>query len=68
MKNNKSHISFKLDIQDFQDDEEIIRIIKNILEMSKDKDFIRGFYNRERKIKVDVSPKISFIISGCECD
>ena len=68
MKNNKSHISFKLDIQDFQDDEEIIRIIKNILKMSKDKDFIRGFYNRERKIKVDVSPKISFIISGCECD
>ena len=68
MKNNKSHISFKLDIQDFQDDEEIIRIIKNILKMSKDKDFIRGFYNREGKIKVDVSPNISFIISGCECD
>ena len=68
MKNNKSHVNFQLDIQDFQDDEEIIETIKNILKMSKDKDFIDGFYDGDEKIKVSVSPTISFIISGCECD
>ena len=67
MKNNKSHINFKLDIQDFEDDEQIIETIKKILKMSKDKDFIDGFYEGNEKIKVNVSPNISFIISGCEC-
>jgi hypothetical protein len=67
MKNNISHIKFQLDIQDFQDDKEIIETIKNILKMSKDKDFIDGFYDGDEKIKVNVSPNISFIISGCEC-
>ena len=68
MKNNKSHINFQLDIQDFQDDEEIIKTIKNILKMIKYKDFIDGFYAGDEKIKVNVSPTMSFIISGCECD
>jgi hypothetical protein len=68
MKNNKSHVNFQLDIQDFQDDDQIIETIKNILKMSKDKDFIDGFYDGDEKIKVNVSPTISFIISGCECD
>jgi hypothetical protein len=67
MKNNISHIKFQLDIQDFQDDKEIIETIKKILKMSKDKDFIDGFYDGNEKIKVNVSPNISFIISGCEC-
>jgi hypothetical protein len=67
MKNNISHIKFQLDIQDFQDDKEIIETIKKILKMSKDKDFIDGFYEGDEKIKVNVSPNISFIISGCEC-
>ena len=30
MKNNRSHINFQLDIQDFHDDEQIIETIKNI--------------------------------------
>lgn len=68
MKNNKSHINFQLDIQDFHDDEQIIDTIKNLLKMSKDKDFIDGFYDGDEKIKVKVSPTISFIISGCECN
>jgi hypothetical protein len=68
MKRKKSNMVFRLDIQDFQDDEEIIETIKNILKMSKDKDFIDGFYDGDEKIKVNVSPTISFIISGCECD
>jgi hypothetical protein len=67
MKNNISHIKFQLDIQDFQDDKEIIETIKNLLKMSKDKGFIDGFYDGDEKIKVNVSPNISFIISGCEC-
>jgi len=67
MKKNKSHLNFQLDIQDFQDDEVIIETIKNILKMSKDKNFIDGFYNGDEKIKVNVSPTISLIISGCEC-
>jgi len=67
MKNNISHIKFQLDIQDFQDDKEIIETIKKILKMSKDKDFIDGLYEGDEKIKVNVSPTISFIISGCEC-
>jgi hypothetical protein len=67
MKYNKSHIKFQLDIQDFQDDEEIIETIKNLLKMSTDKSFIDSFYDEDEKIKVNVSPNISFIISGCEC-
>ena len=67
MENDKSHINFQLDIQDFQDDEQIIGTIKNILKMSKDKDFIDSFYDGDEKIMVNVSPTISFIISGCDC-
>ena len=39
-----------------------------MLNATKDKDFIDGFYDGDEKIKVNVSPTISFIISGCECD
>ena len=67
MKNDKSHINFQLDIQDFQDDEQIIGTIKNILKMSKDQDFIDGFYEVDEKILVNVPPNISFIINGCDC-
>ena len=68
MKNIEPNLVFRLDIQDFHEDEEIIDTIKNILKMSKDKEFIDGFYDGGEKLLINVSPNISFIISGCDCD
>jgi hypothetical protein len=62
-----SNLVFRIDIQDFHGDKEIIDTIKNILKMSKDQDFIDGFYEDDEKILVNVPPNISFIISGCDC-
>ncbi len=68
MNNKKPSLKFQIDIQDFQDDKEIIDTIKNILKMSKDQEFIDTFFDGDEKIKVNVSPNISFIISGCDCE
>jgi hypothetical protein len=68
MSTNNPNLHFKIDIQDFEDDEQIISTIKNILKMAKDEEFIKGFYEDEaEKILIDVSPNISFLISGCDC-
>lgn len=68
MSTNNPNLHFKLDIQDFEDDEQIIITIKNILKMAKDDEFIKGFYEDEaEKILINVPPNISFIISGCDC-
>ena len=68
MSTNNPNLHFKLDIQDFEDDEQIISTIKNILKMAKDDEFIKSFYEDEaEKILINVPPNISFIISGCDC-
>jgi hypothetical protein len=68
MSTNNPNLNFKIDIQDFEDDEQIISTIKNILKMAKDDGFIKSFYEDEaEKILINVPPNISFIISGCDC-
>ncbi len=68
MSTNNPNLHFKLDIHDFEDDEQIISTIKNILKMAKDEEFTKGFYETEaEKLLINVPPNISFIISGCDC-
>lgn len=67
MNTTKPTLKFQLDIVDFQDDDEIIDSIKNLLKLSKDRDFIDSvFLEKGETISVDVSPNISFIISDCK--
>ena len=64
----KPTLKFQLDIVDYQDDDEIINSIKNLLKLSKDKEFIDSvFWENGENVSVDVSPNISFLISGCDC-
>jgi hypothetical protein len=67
MNTTKPTLRFQIDIEDYQDDEEIINSIKKLLKLSKDQEFIDSvFWENGEKVSVDVSPKISFIISGCD--
>ena len=66
MSMKKPSLKFQIDIIDFQDDKEIIRTIKTLLQLSKNEDFVNSVYwDKGEKVNVNVSPKISFIISGC---
>jgi len=67
MNTTKPTLKFQIDILDYQDDEEILDSIKKLLKISKDQEFIDSvFWENGEKVSVDVSPKISFIISGCD--
>jgi hypothetical protein len=67
MTTTKPTLKFQLDIVDFQDDYEIIDSIKNLLKLSKDREFIDSvFWKKGESISVDVSPNISFIVSDCK--
>jgi hypothetical protein len=69
MNTTKPKLKFQLDIVDFQDDKEIIDTIKNLLKLTKDQEFFDSVsWGEGEKISVEVSPKISFLISGCDCD
>ena len=69
MKHNKQTLKFKLDIVDFKNDLEIIDTIKNLLKLTRDKHFIENIdWDSGEEVDVKVSPNISFVISGCNCD
>ncbi len=68
MKSNIPSLKFQLDIKDYQDDKEIIDTIKKLLKLTKSQEFIDSVsWGDGEKVSVEVSPKISFLISGCEC-
>jgi hypothetical protein len=68
MNTTKPTLKFQLDIVDYQDDDEIIDSIKNLLKLSKDPEFIDSvFWENGESISVDVSPNMSFVFSGCDC-
>ena len=68
MNTTKPTLKFQIDILDYQDDEEIIDSIKNLLKLSKDQEFIDSvFWENGEKVSVYVSPNISFMFSGCDC-
>lgn len=67
MNTTKPTLKFQLDIVDYQDDDEIIDSIKNLLKLSRDREFIDNvFWENGEKVSVDVSPNISFVFSGCD--
>jgi hypothetical protein len=68
MNTTKPTLKFQIDIVDYQNDEEIINSIKKLLKLSKEQEFIDSvFWENGEKVSVDVSPNISFIISGSDC-
>jgi hypothetical protein len=68
MNTSKPTLKFQLDIVDYQDDDEIIDSIKNLLKLSKDREFIDNvFLENGEKLSVVVSPNISIVLSGCDC-
>jgi hypothetical protein len=47
---------------------EIIDTIKNLLKLTKSQEFFDSVsWGDGENVSVEVSPKISFLISGCEC-
>ena len=69
MKSKKPTLKFQIDIEDYKDDKEILDTIKRILKLSKYKDFLENIYwDNEEGLSVEVSPNISFLVNGCECD
>ena len=69
MKRQRPNIRFQIDIEDYTDDKEILDTIKNILKLTKDKDFTENIdWDGGEGVEVEVSPKISFLINGCNCD
>lgn len=69
VKRKNIDLQFKIDLIDYKNEDEIISAIKNILKLYKDEEF-REYVELEddKMISVRVSPKISFLISGCDCD
>ena len=66
MKRQRPTLQFQIDIDDFKDDKEILKTIENLLKLTKDKEFTENIdWDRGKGIQVDVSPKISFLIKGC---
>jgi hypothetical protein len=69
MNTTKPTLKFQIDIVDFQDDKDILDTIKNLLKLIKDREFFDSVsWDEGEKISVEVSPKISFLISGCDCE
>ena len=63
------NLKFQLDIVDYQDDDEIINSVKNLLKLSRDAEFIETLiWEDGEKLKGEISPNISFVISGCDCN
>jgi hypothetical protein len=69
MKQKKQTLKFQIDIVDFKNDLEIIDTIKNLLKLIRDKNFIENVdWDSGEEVDVKVSPNISFVIKGCNCD
>jgi hypothetical protein len=69
MKRQRPKLKFQIDIVDFKNDLEIIDTIKNLLKLTRDKNFIENIdWDSGEEVDVKVSPNISFVISGCNCD
>lgn len=68
MDTDKSTLKFQIDIQDYQDDDEIIKTIKNLLKLTRDTEFIQSvFWEDGEKISAKANSNISILISGCDC-
>jgi hypothetical protein len=68
MKNKRSNLVFRLDVPDFQSKEEILKSIKNILELIENKKFVNSFHsNHKDGLGVEIKNGISFVISDCGC-
>ena len=69
MKNKRSNLVFRFDVPDFQSKEEILKSIKNILELIENKKFVNSFHsNHKEGLGVEIKNGISFVISDCDCD
>ena len=54
------NLKFQLDIVDYQDDDEIINAVKNLLKLSRDPEFIETLiWEDGEKLKGEISPNIS---------
>jgi hypothetical protein len=68
MKRKNIDLQFKIDLIDYRNEDEIISTIRNILKLYKDEEFRENVeWEKDKMISVKVSPKLSFIISGCDC-
>jgi len=68
MKKEKSNMTFRVDVPDFESKEEILGTIKKILELIENKDFVRSIHNDNKDdLEVKIKNGISFIISDCDC-
>jgi hypothetical protein len=68
MKRKNIDLQFKIDLIDYRNEDEIISTIRNILKLYKDEEFRESVeWEKDKTISVRVSPKISFLISGCDC-
>jgi len=68
MKTKKPRLRFQIDVIDYKNEVEILDTIKKILKLSKDKDFLENIYWENNGLSVEVSPNISFLINGCDCE
>lgn len=69
MKNQVSNFNYILDIKDYKNDKEIIKTIKTILKLNRDEKFQDSLsWVDSEPVSVEVSPNISFIIRGCDCE
>jgi hypothetical protein len=68
MKRKNIDLQFKIDLIDYRNEDEIISTIRNILKLYKDEEFRENVeWEKDKMISVKVSPKLSFVISGCDC-
>jgi len=69
MNKEQPKLKFQLDILDFENEKEIIDTIKTLLKLSKDREFVQSvLWKNGEKVKGKISPNISFVFSGCDCD
>ena len=68
MKRKNVDLQFRIDLIDYKNEDELISTIRNILKLYKDKEFRESVeWEKDKIFSVKVSPKISFLISGCNC-
>ena len=69
MNKEQPKLKFQLDILDFENEKEIIDTIKTLLKLSKDREFVQSvLWKNGEKVKGELSPNISFVFSGCDCN
>lgn len=66
MSDIKPKLKYRIDIIDFKSEEEVVDTIRTILKLSRNQEFLQQiFWDKGEKVKVKISPSITFIVSGC---